>query len=119
PSAQVELIEQTKRILSDIEGIYNFSKLEKGSYSIRIVYPGIPTQVVNDIQVKSGEVTTIDVVMYPPSEDTIGEIVITAKKITDTDQGVVLAQKNATSVGDVMSSQSIQRSTASNTSDVL
>lgn len=121
PSAQVELIEQAKRILSDIEGIYNFDKLEKGTYSIKVVYAGMPTQIVNGIQVKSGEVTTIDVVMSPPAEDStsIGEVVVSAKRITDTDQGVVLAQKNAISVGDVMSSQSIQRSTASNTSDVL
>lgn len=121
PSAQVELVEQTKRILSDIEGIYNFDKLEKGTYTIKVVYAGMPTQIVNGIQVKSGEVTTIDVVMSPPAEDStsIGEIVVSAKRITDTDQGVVLAQKNAVSVGDVMSSQSIQRSTASNTSDVL
>lgn len=121
PSAQVELIEQSTRILSDIEGIYNFSKLEKGTYTVKIVYPGIPTQIVNGIQVKTGEVTTINVVMAPPAEDStsIGEIVVSAKRITDTDQGVVLAQKNAISVGDVMSSQSIQRSTASNTSDVL
>ena len=121
PSAQVELVEKTKRILSDIEGIYNFDKLEKGTYTIKVVYAGMPTQIVNGIEVKSGEVTTIDVVMTPPAEDStsIGEIVISAKRITDTDQGVVLAQKNAISVGDVMSSQSIQRSTASNTSDVL
>lgn len=121
PSAQVELVEQSKKILSDIEGIYNFSKLEKGTYSVRIVYAGMPTQIVKDIQVKSGEVTNIDVVMSPPNEDStsIGEIVVSAKRITDTDQGVVLAQKNATSVGDVVSSQSISRSTASNTSDVL
>lgn len=121
PSAQVELMEQSKRILSDIEGIYNFDKLEKGTYSIKVMYAGMPTQIVNGIQVKSGEVTTIDVVMSPPAEDStsIGEIVVSAKRITDTDQGVVLAQKNAISVGDVMSSQSIQRSTASNTSDVL
>jgi hypothetical protein len=121
PSAQVELVEKTKRILSDIEGIYNFDKLENGIYTIKVVYAGMPTQIVNGIQVKSGEVTTIDVVMSPPAEDStsIGEIVVSAKRITDTDQGVVLAQKNAISVGDVMSSQSIQRSTASNTSDVL
>jgi hypothetical protein len=121
PSAQVELVEQTKKILSDIEGIYNFDKLEKGTYTIKVVYAGMPTQIVNGIQVKSGEVTTIDVVMSPPAEDStsIGEVVVSAKRITDTDQGVVLAQKNAVSVGDVMSSQSIQRSTASNTSDVL
>lgn len=119
PSAQVELIQLNKRILSDIEGIYNFDKLEKGTYSIRVVYPGIPTQVVNDIPVKAGEVTTIDVVMSPPSEDSLAEVIVTARRITDTDQGVVLAQKNAVSVGDVMSSQSISKSTASNTSDVL
>ncbi len=121
PSAQVELVEKTKRILSDIEGIYNFDKLENGTYTIKVLYAGMPTQIVNGIQVKSGEVTTIDVVMSPPAEDStsIGEIVISARRITDTDQGVVLAQKNAISVGDVMSSQSIQRSTASNTSDVL
>nr|WP_294858786.1 TonB-dependent receptor [uncultured Fluviicola sp.] len=119
PSAQVELVEQSKKILSDIEGIYNFDKLEKGTYTVKIVYPGFPTQVVNGIQVKSGEVTSIDVIMAPPTEDSIGEVVITAKRITDTDQGVVLVQKNAIGVSDVMSSQSIQRSTANNTSDVL
>ncbi|WP_294679828.1 TonB-dependent receptor [uncultured Fluviicola sp.] len=121
PSAQVELVEKTKRILSDIEGIYNFDKLENGTYTVKVLYAGMPTQIVNGIQVKSGEITTIDVVMSPPAEDStsIGEIVVSAKRITDTDQGVVLAQKNAISVGDVMSSQSIQRSTASNTSDVL
>ncbi|WP_341903389.1 TonB-dependent receptor [Fluviicola taffensis] len=119
PSAQVELVEQSKKVLSDIEGIYNFSKLEKGAYTVRIVYPGFPTQVVNDVKVKDGEVTTIDVIMAPAVGDSLIEVVVEAKRITDTDQGVALKQKNAISVGDVVSSQTIQRSTASNTSDVL
>lgn len=119
PSAQVELVDKNRRILCDIEGVYNFDQLESGSYALRVLYPGLPTQTITDILVSSGKVTTIDVVMAPPAEDTIGEIIITAKRITDTDQGVLLAQKNASSVSDVMSSQSIARSTASNTSDVL
>ena len=109
PSAQVELVESTKRILSDIEGIYNFDKLDNGTYTIKIVYAGMPTQIVNGIQVKSGEVTSIDVVMTPPNEDStsIGEITITAKKILDTDQGGVLIQKNALGVTDIISSQTM------------
>jgi hypothetical protein len=119
PSATVELVEQTKKILSDIEGVYNFDKLEKGTYSIRIVSTGLTTQIINGIEVKPGNVTNIDVVMTPQTDDTIPEIFIYAKRILDSDQGVALKQKNAISVGDVMSNQSIQRSTASNTSDVL
>jgi hypothetical protein len=121
PSAQVELVESTKRILSDIEGIYNFDKLDKGTYTIKIVYAGMPTQIVNGIQVKSGEVTSIDVVMTPPNEDStsIGEVTVTARKILDTDQGGVMIQKNALGVTDIITSQTIQKTPASNTSDVL
>ncbi|MGV3610059.1 MAG: TonB-dependent receptor domain-containing protein [Fluviicola sp.] len=121
PSAQVELIEQTRKILSDIEGIYNFDKLGNGTYSIKIMYADMPTQIVKDIQVKSGEVTTIDVVMTPMTEDStsIGLIEVTAKRILDTDQGGVLIQKNALAAVDIITSQTIQKSPASNTSDVL
>jgi hypothetical protein len=119
PSAQVELIETSEKQLSDFDGLYKFSKLAPGVYSIKIAYPGFPVKTITEIQVKQGEVITIDVTMAPEKLDSVPEVVITAKRITDTDAGVVLKQKNAASVGDGMSSQTIARSTASSTSDVV
>src|SRR5690606_36664879 len=60
-----------------------------------------------------------DFTLIPIVEDSISEIIITAKKKLDNDQGVLLIRKEAVNMNDVVSSQSIAKSTASNTSDVL
>lgn len=119
PSAVVELLDRSEKCQSDLEGMYRFDQLENGVYCLRVHYPGFPIKVVEGIEVQAGQIAVIDVVMYPAAEESIEEIVITAKRITNTDQGVLLLQKNASGVSDVISSQTIARSAASNTSDVL
>lgn len=119
PDAQVELVETAQRQLSDFDGLYKFSKLNAGTYTIKIQYPGFPAQTITDIEVTKGQVTTINVTMTPQTFDSIPEVIVTAKRITFNDEGLALKQKNAASVGDGMSSQTIQRTTATNTSDVV
>ncbi len=119
PFAQVELIEKQQKMLCDVEGKYQFSQLEPGTYSLKFSYEGLETGYSPKITIKANEEYMLDFTLKPIVEDSISEIIITAKKKLDNDQGVLLIRKEAVNMNDVVSSQSIAKSTASNTSDVL
>ena len=63
PMVQVELIPSGIRTSSDLDGIYNYSKLSPGVYSIKVVYTEFPTMTITEIVVAANQVTEIDVTM--------------------------------------------------------
>lgn len=119
PSAQIELVETAQKQLSDIDGTYKFGNLKAGTYTVKVVYPEFPDQTISGIIVKEGEVVVVDFIMKPLTVDTIPPVIVYAKRITDNDAGFTTLQAKSAAVGDGMSKESISRSTASNTSDVV
>lgn len=94
--------------VSDFDGSY-FLDLEAGVYSIEFTYTGKATQTVTEVEVKSGEVTTLDVALIDESKELV-EVTVTAKKITNTENALMKIQQKSLNVLDAVSSQSISRS---------
>jgi hypothetical protein len=76
---------------------------------------------VPGVEVKSGEVNTMDIVLDP--KGTLSEVVIKAAPSTskpkETVSSLLIAQKNSASVSDGISAETIKRTPDKNTSDIL
>ncbi len=93
---------------TDFDGTY-FIDLAVGSYDLEISYTGMATQTITGVEVKAGEVTVLDLTMQPESE-LIQEVVVEAKKMTNTDNAILKVQQKSVNVLDAVSAQSISRS---------
>lgn len=95
---------------SDFDGKYEL-ELDPGTYTIVFSFVGYNTQEINDVVIKAGEVTTLDVTLETNSLDTI--ILNTTVK-RNTESAVLNMQKKSAVVMDGLSAQSIKNSGASN-----
>ncbi|MBL0358285.1 MAG: TonB-dependent receptor [Chitinophagaceae bacterium] len=118
PSATVTLVEKSKMIAADQNGIFTFSKLEPGTYSIKCSYGGYKEKIIEEIVVKNNDNTAVTISL---EEKAVGEVVITTKVNLrrETVASLLVAQKNSASVSDGISSEAIRKTPDRNTSDVL
>lgn len=116
-SAQVELIPTEKKTLTDFDGNYEFVGLNAGTYSLKIFSAEFPIRVLEGIDLKPGQILEINYGMA--QDDSIGEVIIYAKRNEATDIGVTLMQKEANAMMDVVSSTAIARTPAKTTGDVI
>ncbi len=61
PDASIEIIELNRRVVSDAAGMYQFSNLPSGDYTIRIVAGDYNAFTSSTVSVKSGSTTTQDI----------------------------------------------------------
>lgn len=95
---------------SDFDGKYTID-LEPGTYTIVFSFVGYNTQEINDVVIKSGEVTTIDVTLETNSLDTV---IVTTSVKKNTENAVLNLQKKSVTLLDGLSAQSIKSSGAGN-----
>lgn len=103
---------------SDYEGKFTIAKLAPGSYNIVATYLGYNKKVITDIEVKNGEATTVSVSMEEVSKK-LGEIVIRGEVKKESANALLIQQKNATTISDGVSIETIRKTPDRNTSDVL
>lgn len=116
-SAQVELLPSNLKTVSDLDGMYEFTALPGGSYSIKVFSAEFPTRIIEGIELKAGQVMEVNLMMA--DSDSIGEVVIIAKRNEASDVGVTLLQKEAIAMIDIVSSSAIARTPAKTTGDVI
>ena len=92
-----------------LDGSFTLNKMpDEGRFTLVIKYMAYKTVEVS-VDVKDGKRLNI-----PLEEDTktLGEVVIKGRQENRTDRSALLQEKNATSVLNVMSAQTIQKSSA-------
>lgn len=115
--AVVELIEGSKKVITDVEGRF-FLKLEKGKkYSIKISALGFSTKLVSDILPESG--ANIDVLLTRAKAQELEGIVIRSSAKKESIASIYTQQRNSSSISDGISAEAIRRSPDKNTGDVL
>ncbi|HNE30189.1 MAG TPA: carboxypeptidase-like regulatory domain-containing protein, partial [Saprospiraceae bacterium] len=65
--------------VTDLDGHYVVRNVAPGTHKVSVIYPGYATKTVEDIVVKSNEVTVVDIALEEPKIETIAEVVIVAK----------------------------------------
>lgn len=89
---------------SDFDGKYEL-ELEPGNYTLVFSFVGYTTQEISEIEVKPGEITTIDVTLNTNSLDTV---VISTTVKRNTESAVLNLQKKSVVVLDGLSAQAIK-----------
>ena len=92
---------------TDFDGNYSL-KLPVGTHTIKFSYISYATQVVNNVVIKEGEVTTLNLTLKQDVE-MIEEVVIEAEQVKNTDVALLTVQKKSVGVIDGMSAQTFQK----------
>lgn len=93
-------------VVADFDG--NFSlPLDPGTHNIVLTFISYKTEVRESIEVKPGEVTTLDFVMLPDVSE-LQEIVVSGEALRDSDLGITTLQRRSTNLLDGMSNQTFR-----------
>lgn len=104
--------------VSDLDGNYEISDLKPGNYNIEFSYVGYNSKTVNDVKVKAGEVSNLDIVLTGDGIET-EEITVESTPTLANEQSLLLEQKNSIKIQDGISEQQIKRAPDAAASDVL
>lgn len=97
-------------VSTDMDGKYNLDNLESGTYTIKFSYLGLKDKLVENVEVKTGETTLVDVKMgEDPVVLELGAT-ISAERITNTESAVLSMKKESTAVLDGVSAKEISKS---------
>jgi TonB-dependent receptor len=97
---------------TDLDGTY-FLELAPGIYTLEFSYIGFSTLSISDIEIKAGEVTTLDA-RLGESAEVMQEVVITARQARNTEAALTTIKRRSTNVLDGISSASFKKMGDSN-----
>lgn len=116
--ASIVIPNTTLGAASDIDGTFSIKNLNPGTYTIRVSYLSYSTMTIDNIVVKAGEATSLEVELSPITTE-VQEVVITAEALRNTETSVLKIQKNSLSIVDGISSELISKNNSSDGTDVL
>lgn len=110
--------EELNGVITDLDGRYILSNLQPGIYSLTCSYVSYQTKTITEVEVRQGESTALDIVLFSSFEE-LETVIITTTFRKETIQSVLTIQKNNISISDGISKDIIQRSPDKNTGEVL
>lgn len=119
--ANITLVEKSKTVSADMNGGFNFTRLDSGTYTLKCSYVGYQEKIIEEIVLKRNDVSNITISLEE-KKSTQNEVVVTATRSRAARESVaslLVAQKNSASVSDGISAESIRKTPDRSTSDVL
>lgn len=107
PFADVVVQGTTHGTTTDLDGAYHLD-VDPGTYALVFNYLGYADLVVENIEVKDGQIEVLDVRMGEDTEQ-LAEVVVTAKQVRNTEAAVLTLQKKSVSFIDGLSSQTFSK----------
>ncbi|MBK6929317.1 MAG: TonB-dependent receptor [Saprospirales bacterium] len=103
--------------ITDYDGNYRI-EVDPAPYTITTSYTAFTPQTVENFEVKSGVLNTLDFALGTESA-VIAEVVVVSTTIKNTDASLIALQKRSLSIQDGISSQQISRTGVSNAADAM
>lgn len=115
--AIVSVENSSKGAATDYDGNYVIA-LDAGKYTIKVSYIAYRTQIIKEVEIKANASKTLDILL---EEDTksLGEFVVKAETIKNTDATLVSMQKSSIAMMDGVSSQQITVTGVSNAAETI
>mgnify|MGYP006326610629 FL=1 len=116
--ANVLILGTTVGTSTDIDGKFNIGGLSEGTYTIKISYISYNSVTVENILVKSGVSTKVDVSLESTTTE-LEEVIVTAEALKNSETSVLKIQKNSANIVDGFSGDLIKKNNSSDVTDVL
>ncbi len=104
--------------ITDFMGEYTMPPLEAGSYTIRVQYISYDPQVFNNIVIKAGEETTLNVQLNSATMD-IEEVAVVAKANRESENMLMIEQKKAAVAVEAIGAKELSRKGVTNVASGL
>ncbi|WP_316841170.1 TonB-dependent receptor [Pedobacter gandavensis] len=117
PGAGIKIIELNRAASTDVDGSFTMV-VDPGNYTLEIRYVSYQTRRLTDVLVKSGESAPVNISMKPASSTLTG-VVITGGYKKDSDEGLLVRQKNAAELSNGISAEQISKTPDANLGEVL
>ncbi len=118
PGAKIFLDSNFKITVSDFDGKFSFENITSGEHTITVKYPTYVTKKINAVKTQEGEITDVTIAIIS-AEKQLNVARVKTKPKAETNNALLLAQKNSTTVSDGISAESIRKTPDRSTSDVL
>ncbi len=106
--ATAVIVNTQQGVATDIDGKFTFDKLAPGSYNLQFSYVSYSNQTVENIEVKPGQTTLLNIRLK--SEDLgLEEIVVEARQIKDNEAALLTLQKKSNVVLDGLSASAFAK----------
>ncbi len=107
PFADVIIQGTTTGTTSDLDGAFHLN-VDPGTYNVVFNYLGYTDLIVENVEIKEGQIEVLNVRMGEDSEQ-LSEVVITAKAVRNTEAAVLTLQKKSVSFIDGLSAQTFAK----------
>lgn len=98
----------TTGTITDLDGAFNLN-IAPGSYTIRVSFISYAPLILSDVVVKSGQATVLENLTLKETTIEIGEAVVTARAIRNTEMAVLAMKKNSVNLLDAISAAGLKR----------
>jgi hypothetical protein len=116
--APVIVVDTPRRTRTDLDG--NFAlELPPGTYVLRSYQGGLQPARLENVVVREGQVTRVEIVLRATPRSRPQEVVVTARAQTGTVAGNLQQRRDSASVSDGVSAQEIQRSPDQSAGDAI
>ncbi|MFZ4863731.1 TonB-dependent receptor domain-containing protein [Sphingobacterium sp. Mn56C] len=115
----IRIIENAKKLSTNVSGNYTFTGLASGSYTLEFSYLGFAKKQIAEVEVVSGKVTTLNVVLSKADGEQLDEVVIRGSYKKESIHALYAQQKNSIAISDGISAEIIKKSPDRNTGEVL
>ncbi len=116
--ATVLLVGTNQGTVVDLDGKYSMGRLAPGNYTLKISYVSYDTKTINNVAVKAGEATIINVGLNEANLG-LGEITVEAERIDNTENALLLQRKSSANMLDGISKERIEQTGDINVALVL
>lgn len=107
--ANVLIVETVQGISTDIDGKYLIKDIKEGNYTLECSYLGFETKRIENVIIKAGEVTTIDIKLGEATVDIGLEVVVEAKQLSNTESSLLAVQRKSAVALDGISAAQISK----------
>lgn len=114
--ANVILVENSQGSATDLDGFYTIRNIPAGRYSLMVTYIGYQQKKINDVEVRGGQLSRIDISVEPTSLEMASVIVeVQANRVSDS--YMLTQQRNSVNTQDGIAASQISRSGDSNAAE--
>ena len=118
PGASVFIEGTTLGTMTDLDGKFRLGNLDAGNYKVVCSMVSFSKKILTGVEVSNGNSTTVNIVLEGVKTD-LKEVIIEAEAKRESVNALYLQQKNAASVSDGISAETIKKTPDRTTSDVL